>query len=924
MNPFAFYGGVVAPVGAVLLINALMYCFTIVQLVRYTILKARLASARQRARERSASGGANRAKSSRNRSSKAYAGGSRSEEPKLSDRERSDSSLDTYEPSIARTLSSPSSSNSGGVCSSSTSAASLSSPSLSPDASRLEATAMDAMQARRGARIRALFGSLARHRPRRSRSTASPATCPNAMTTASQSRYETAPISLSPRTAVEAHAIATSASVPSRDALENVFEEEPYEQSAAAVADLRSDEHCQQEANNTSLVTHQNPCGSQPPSNNAESLSHDDENNADQKVTVAKCTSLRHSSSSTERWSLLEILLPRPPLPPTDDEEEEEDEDEDDVPAPTTRVDEGKGESETQANQNEAQTQIQSQNANEAADTENRAQVVAEQQTEAAPLSAFSNIDATNAVERSCSQLDSGVSSSAPSSRRGSGQSGSSTNQRSSLSASGGLEQRNPPAVADAAAAEVGDTCSRTRYQRKPVVAAASSRARRAQAVEPSVYVMVALHVKTALGLLVALGLTWLFAVFIVGAAAPVLTYLFTIFNSLTGLFVLLLYGVFKRDVKLALCKRCRRARDHQKQGAGRVGVTRRAMSRTEAVATGRLPSPPPPAAAANDCNSGCLERKSSFGTTSLNSAHQDTRQNQYIARNTDCRSVQERSNRQELKADTARESESPQAAAQSSNDQKRPAAAPVIKDMIAKNIQAIKDIQPKKCRYDRISKTSEANMKSDSRPQPPDRCIFVESIDIGTESRCSSATTSRERTPTPPVRTPSPADGQLTPLDRSESERIMERSSVSPVRRTPSSASSVCARSASSSARTESPRASGGAQKSPAFKRSFSFSQLSPQPETAETEAPSRGDKLSDIKCSTDAALPHESDHNIYQQEYERKHHSHHHHHHRRHHQDTYHQADHERSPRFRSFSQHDSSRELNSARIWVDVQKT
>ena len=77
-----------------------------------------------------------------------------------------------------------------------------------------------------------------------------------------------------------------------------------------------------------------------------------------------------------------------------------------------------------------------------------------------------------------------------------------------------------------------------------------------------STAVIVALHVKTALGLLVVLSITWTFGFFAIGGATTAFSYLFTISNAFAGLFILLFYGVFKRDVKMAILDfvaRCRK-----------------------------------------------------------------------------------------------------------------------------------------------------------------------------------------------------------------------------------------------------------------------------------------------------------------------------------------------------------------------------
>ncbi|XP_059142698.1 adhesion G protein-coupled receptor A3-like isoform X2 [Physella acuta] len=55
-------------------------------------------------------------------------------------------------------------------------------------------------------------------------------------------------------------------------------------------------------------------------------------------------------------------------------------------------------------------------------------------------------------------------------------------------------------------------------------------------------------QLRAAIGVLILLGLTWLFAIFAVGQASTVFHYLFAIFNSFQGLFIFLFYCMFKKE----------------------------------------------------------------------------------------------------------------------------------------------------------------------------------------------------------------------------------------------------------------------------------------------------------------------------------------------------------------------------------------
>ncbi|XP_036365085.1 adhesion G-protein coupled receptor G2-like [Octopus sinensis] len=51
-------------------------------------------------------------------------------------------------------------------------------------------------------------------------------------------------------------------------------------------------------------------------------------------------------------------------------------------------------------------------------------------------------------------------------------------------------------------------------------------------------------------GLLFLFGLTWVFAFFAVSEAAKVFVYLFTIFNTLQGMFIFIFYCIYKKDTR--------------------------------------------------------------------------------------------------------------------------------------------------------------------------------------------------------------------------------------------------------------------------------------------------------------------------------------------------------------------------------------
>ena len=64
-------------------------------------------------------------------------------------------------------------------------------------------------------------------------------------------------------------------------------------------------------------------------------------------------------------------------------------------------------------------------------------------------------------------------------------------------------------------------------------------------------------RLRGAVGLLLLLGLTWLFAIFTVGEANIVFEYIFCMLNTLQGFFIFLVYCVANKDVRTALKASC-------------------------------------------------------------------------------------------------------------------------------------------------------------------------------------------------------------------------------------------------------------------------------------------------------------------------------------------------------------------------------
>lgn len=63
-------------------------------------------------------------------------------------------------------------------------------------------------------------------------------------------------------------------------------------------------------------------------------------------------------------------------------------------------------------------------------------------------------------------------------------------------------------------------------------------------------------RLRGAVGVIVLLGLTWVFAIFAIDTAKIVFQYLFAIFNTLQGLFIFVFYCMFKKDAQLAWRKK--------------------------------------------------------------------------------------------------------------------------------------------------------------------------------------------------------------------------------------------------------------------------------------------------------------------------------------------------------------------------------
>ncbi|XP_046549122.1 adhesion G-protein coupled receptor G2-like isoform X3 [Haliotis rubra] len=59
-------------------------------------------------------------------------------------------------------------------------------------------------------------------------------------------------------------------------------------------------------------------------------------------------------------------------------------------------------------------------------------------------------------------------------------------------------------------------------------------------------------QLRGAVGVVILLGLTWVFAVFAIDRASIVFYYLFAITNSLQGLFIFIFYCIFKKDALTA------------------------------------------------------------------------------------------------------------------------------------------------------------------------------------------------------------------------------------------------------------------------------------------------------------------------------------------------------------------------------------
>lgn len=67
-------------------------------------------------------------------------------------------------------------------------------------------------------------------------------------------------------------------------------------------------------------------------------------------------------------------------------------------------------------------------------------------------------------------------------------------------------------------------------------------------------------RLKGAIALIVLLGLTWAFAIFSIDGGGIVFQYLFTIFNSLQGLFIFIFYCLLKTEAQQAWKRKFGRA----------------------------------------------------------------------------------------------------------------------------------------------------------------------------------------------------------------------------------------------------------------------------------------------------------------------------------------------------------------------------
>lgn len=64
-------------------------------------------------------------------------------------------------------------------------------------------------------------------------------------------------------------------------------------------------------------------------------------------------------------------------------------------------------------------------------------------------------------------------------------------------------------------------------------------------------------RLRGAVTLVIMLGLTWVFAILAIDGGAPVFQYLFTVFNSLQGLFIFVFHCLLKTDAQKAWKKAC-------------------------------------------------------------------------------------------------------------------------------------------------------------------------------------------------------------------------------------------------------------------------------------------------------------------------------------------------------------------------------
>ncbi|XP_070567268.1 adhesion G-protein coupled receptor G6-like [Ptychodera flava] len=92
-------------------------------------------------------------------------------------------------------------------------------------------------------------------------------------------------------------------------------------------------------------------------------------------------------------------------------------------------------------------------------------------------------------------------------------------------------------------------------------------------------------QLRAAIGLMVLLGLTWVFAFFAIGQASLVFNYLFAIFNSLQGLFIFVFHCAMKKEIQKGWRKTFCRCRRHKYRFVG-TAVEERGDKNEQAMST--------------------------------------------------------------------------------------------------------------------------------------------------------------------------------------------------------------------------------------------------------------------------------------------------------------------------------------------------